>query len=148
MLKRFIHLLTGKIQVAFYAYMSQNIKISSLNVNKKLVYDRIETNVGNGYHVTTGYFVAPEDGVYAFQVTTVAKDKSCCTVELVKNEVVKDVGWADAMSHYDRASSSTFTVLNLKEGDIVKVRVGPALGGDLLESNQYARLSFSGFKIV
>jgi hypothetical protein len=140
--EQFTHSLTGKIQVAFYVYMSQSIQISFLSVNKTLVYDQIETNVGNGYHMTTGYFVAPEDGVYAFQVTTVAKDKSSCSVELVKNELVKDVGWADASSHYGRTSSSTFTVLNLKAGDIMKVRVGSAYGGN------YERLSFSGFKIV
>lgn len=136
------------MQVAFYVYMSQNIKISTLSANKTLVYDRIETNIGNGYDITTGYFVVPEDGVYAFHVTTVVRNKSHCSVELVKNEVVKDVGWADAMDHDDRASSSTFTVLTVKEGDVIRARVGPARGGDLLESNQYARLSFSGFKIV
>jgi hypothetical protein len=136
------------MQVAFYAFMSQNIKISTLTTNKTLLYDRIETNIGNGYDVTTGYFVVPEGGVYAFHVTTVARDKSHCSVELVKNEIVKDIGWADAMDHNDRASSSIFTVLQVNEGDVIRVRVGSAYAGNLLESNQYARLSFSGFKIV
>ena len=128
--------------------MSNNILISSLSANKTFVYDRVETNVGNGYDVTTGYFVAPEDGVYAFHVTTVARDKTHCSVELVQNEEIKDIGWADAMDHPDRASASTFTILRVKAGDVIRARVGQAKGGNLLESNQYARLSFSGFKIV
>ncbi|XP_061181492.1 complement C1q-like protein 3 [Saccostrea echinata] len=138
----------GKMQVAFHTYMSSSVQISSLRVNKTLVYDRVETNIGNGYDVTSGNFVVPENGVYAFHITTVAKDKSHCSVQLVKNDIVKDIGWADAMNHNDRASSSTFTILNVKEGDIVKVRVGTAFAGDILESNQYTRLSFSGFRIV
>lgn len=43
-----IALVSGKIQVAFFAYMSNNILISSLSANKTFVYDRVETNVGNG----------------------------------------------------------------------------------------------------
>ncbi|XP_062607829.1 uncharacterized protein LOC134269643 [Saccostrea cucullata] len=82
----------GKNQVAFYTYMSGSVQISSLRVKKTLVYDRVETNVGNGYDVTSGNFIVPENGVYAFYVTIVAEDKSHCSVQLVKNDIVKDIG--------------------------------------------------------
>lgn len=135
-------------QVAFFAYMSKNMKTNTFSRHKIFVYDRIEINVGNGYDVRSGKFTAPESGVYVFHTSTVALDKSHCIVEVVQNGVVKDIGWADAMDHRDRASASTMTILQLKKGDVVNSRVGNYFGGNYMESNAYNRMSFSGFKLL
>ncbi|XP_061180084.1 complement C1q-like protein 4 isoform X2 [Saccostrea echinata] len=135
-------------QIAFYAYMSSNIKIKTLSKQKIFVYDRVETNIGNGYDARSGKFIAPENGVYVIHTTTVAYDRSYSIIEIVQNGVIKDIGLADAFDHADRASSSTLTILNLKKGDVVNTRVGPHYGGNYLESITWARMSFSGFKLM
>lgn len=135
-------------QVAFFAYMSQNIQINAISKNMTFVYDRVETNVGNGYDVRSGNFTAPENGIYVFHTSTTSFDKSHCNVEVVKNGQIKDITWADSMHHDDRAVASTMTILSLTKGDIVLVRVGAKQGGNYLESNQNTRMSFSGFKLA
>ncbi|XP_062577663.1 complement C1q-like protein 4 [Saccostrea cucullata] len=137
--------LTG---VAFYAYMSSNVMVKTLSKHKTFVYDRVETNIGNGYDARSGKFTAPESGVDVFHTSTTAFDKSHSIVEIVKNNAIKDIGWADAMDHNDRAPASTMTILNLKKGDIVNTRVGTHFAGNYMESNAYARMTFSGFKLM
>ncbi|XP_061165718.1 complement C1q tumor necrosis factor-related protein 3-like [Saccostrea echinata] len=138
---------SGK-QIAFYAYMSNNVQIKTLSKHKIFVYDRVETNIGNGYDAKSGKFIAPESGVYVIHSTTVSYDRSYSIIEIVQNDVIKDIALADSYSHGDRDSSSTLTILNLKKGDVVNARVGPTYGGHYLESNIYARMSFSGFKLM
>ena len=138
---------TGQ-QIVFFAYMSKNVPIRTLSKHKAFVYDRIETNAGNAYNSATGKFIAPVDGMYVFHTTTPAYDKTCCTIEVVKNGAVKNIGFADAMDHNDRALSSTMTILSLEKGDVVHVRVGLLYGGYHLLSNQYVRMTFSGFKMA
>ncbi|XP_062598472.1 complement C1q-like protein 4 [Saccostrea cucullata] len=138
---------TGK-PIAFYAYMSSNIPVKTLSKHKIFVYDRVETNIGNGYDVKSGTFTAPENGVYVIHTTTFSNDKSHSVIEVVKNGVVKDVAYADSGHHDDVASTSTLTILNLKKGDVLNTRAGPGYGGQLLVSNKYARMSFSGFKLM
>ena len=127
--------------------MSTNVPISSLSKHKAFVYDRIETNAGNAYNSATGKFIAPGDGMYVFHTSTAAYDNSWSTIQVVKNGEIKDIGFADAGNHYDRALSSTMTILSLKKGDVIHVRAG-YYGGKMLESNQYVRMSFSGFKLI
>jgi hypothetical protein len=132
--------------IAFYAYISKNVPISSLSPNKILVYDVVDLNLGKGYDVISGKFIAPDSGLYAFHVTTVSYDKSWSTVKLMLDGAVKNVGFADSGNHNDRASSSTFTILSLEINQTVYTQVG-VYGGATLESNEHSRLSFSGYKI-
>eukprot|EP00105_Crassostrea_gigas_P041857 XP_019926005.1 PREDICTED: complement C1q-like protein 4 isoform X2 [Crassostrea gigas] len=138
----------GGHQVAFFAYMSQSIQINAISKYMTFVYDRVETNVGNGYDVRSGNFTAPENGVYVFHTSTTSYDKSVCSVEVVKNGQIKDITLADSGQHDDRAVASSMTILSLTKGDIVLARVGTAQSGNYLESNQYTRMSFSGFKLA
>lgn len=141
-------LLESGHQIAFFAYMSQSVQINAISKYMTFVYDRVETNVGNGYDVQSGNFTAPENGVYVFHTSTTSFDKSYCTVEVVKNGQIKDITFADSWNHDDRAVASSMTILSLTKGDIVLVRVGAKQGGNYLESNQYTRMSFSGFKLA
>ena len=126
--------------------MSKNIAINTLSKHKAFVYDRIETNAGNAYNSQTGKFIAPGDGIYVFHTTTPANDKSYCTIEIVKNGAIKDIGFVGAGNH--RTLSSTMTILSLNKGDVVHVRVGLLYGGYHLLSNQNVRMTFSGFKLA
>lgn len=53
--------------IAFYAYMTG--RTPSITIQHPLVFDVVKTNDGNGYHATTGTFIAPETGLYVFTWT-------------------------------------------------------------------------------
>lgn len=108
-------------QIAFFAYMSKNVAIKTLSKYKTFVYDRLETNTGNGYDIKSGKFTAPESGHYVFHTSTTAYDKSYSVIEIVKNNKLVDVALADANDHNDRAAASTMTILSLAKGDTVLV---------------------------
>lgn len=135
-------------QIAFFAYMSKNVAIKTLSKYKTFVYDRVETNTGNGYDIKSGKFTAPESGHYVFHTSTTAFDKSYSIIEIVKNNKLVDVALADANDHNDRAAASTMTILSLAKGDTVLVRAGAYYSGHYLETSQYTRMSFSGFKLA
>lgn len=77
-----------------------------------------------------------------------AYDKSYSIIEIVKNNKLVDVALADANDHNDRAAASTMTILSLAKGDTVLVRAGAYYSGHYLETSQYTRMSFSGFKLA
>lgn len=82
-----------------------------------------------------------------FYTSTTARANSHSIIEVVKNGHVKDICWADAMDHNDKAVASTMTILNLTKGDAVPVRMGVSFGGNVLGSKKYIRMSFSGCKL-
>lgn len=122
-------------QIAFFAYMSKNVAIKTLSKYKTFVYDRVETNTGNGYDIKSGKFTAPESGHYVFHTSTTAYDKSYSIIEIVKNNKLVDVALADANDHNDRAAASTMTILSLAKGDTVLVRAGAYYSGHYLETD-------------
>ena len=137
----------GNTAVAFFTYLSQSLSLASVKKHQTIIYDSVDLNIGNGYDKKTGKFTTPSSGLYVFHVTTGSLDSSHSIVELVVNNVVKDIGWADSMDHNDRAVSSTATPVTLNEGDVVLARIGEHHGGKVIESNNYIRSSFSGFKL-
>ncbi|XP_063414789.1 C1q-related factor-like [Mytilus trossulus] len=131
--------------VAFFAYMSNNWK--QLSKHKRLVYDVVDLNNGNGYNKANGEFTAPTSGLYVFHVSTGAVDKSHASVELIVQGKIRNIGWADSMDHNDRTFVTSVTPLQLNKGDVVYTRIGNGYGGNYIESNTYIRTSFSGVKI-
>lgn len=53
-------------RVAFYAYMSVDRGIDWFSLDKKIIYDKVNLNIGDGYDVLTGVFTAPSSGTYIF----------------------------------------------------------------------------------
>ncbi|CAC5364866.1 unnamed protein product [Mytilus coruscus] len=137
----------ANIPVAFYAYLSANLDISSVPTHSIIKYDVVDLNLGNGYVASSGQFKAPSDGLYVFHITTGTRDYSQAVVELISNGVIKDITWADSRDHPDRAVATTVTPLNLWKGDTVNARIGLEKGGAVLESTIDIRCSFSGFKV-
>nr|CBX41667.1 putative C1q domain containing protein MgC1q18 [Mytilus galloprovincialis] len=131
--------------VAFFAYMSNNW--NQLSKHKRLVYDVVDLNNGNGYNKANGEFTVPSSGLYVFHVSTGAYDRSYASVELVSQGRIRNIGWADSGDHNDRTFATTVTPLQLNKGDVVYTRTGIGNGGKFIESNSYIRTSFSGVKI-
>ena len=135
----------SKRGVVFFAYLSHNWK--QLSRHTTLVYDVVDLNIGNGYDKSTGKFTAPSNGTYMFYVSTGAFDRSHASVELIVNGNIRNTAWADSMNHSDRTFVTTVTPVILLKGDVVFTRIGEKYGGNLIESNQYIRTSFSGINI-
>jgi hypothetical protein len=55
--------------VAFSAYLTHLDTGPAIGTHREIVFDKIETNIGNGYDHFSGTFRAPSDGVYAFTWT-------------------------------------------------------------------------------
>jgi len=40
-----------------------------IGLNQKILFDRVDLNEGNGFHVNQGVFIAPASGIYIFLFT-------------------------------------------------------------------------------
>ncbi|ESN98706.1 hypothetical protein HELRODRAFT_188887 [Helobdella robusta] len=128
-------------KVAFFVGLQKEIQ--SVTNHTTVVFDKILTNVGNGYDQKTGKFKAPVSGTYFFNVVVSANTKdrlaSQAAVILVKNGGMIVTVWAEAFPNW--ATSSNVAILNLVKDDQVwlfLINRAPNLYG-----NMYS--SFSGF---
>ena len=60
-------------KVAFFVGLTQNF--GPISRNEAVVFDRIVTNVGSAYDSETGYFTAPLNGTYQFNVVVSAQGR-------------------------------------------------------------------------
>ncbi|KAJ8307110.1 hypothetical protein KUTeg_015194 [Tegillarca granosa] len=127
--------------VAFYSWLANENTAHS----RVIKYDRVVTNIGNGYSVSTGRFVAPVSGTYAFSVTV--SDKSGvgpAHLDIMKNDI--EVGAVRSEKTVDMDLGSQTVVLSLKASDNVYIK---NRGNHGLHSHRgrYAINTFSGFLI-
>lgn len=128
-------------------------------IGSTLIFDTVETNIGNGYSKTTGIFTAPASGLYAFTWTVHAADRFLVlpkktseygeiNAALMQNGAVKGVIVADTERAWDSGSSTGFVVLETKAGDRILIAVTEYDGqGDIFSNNANGRTTFSGFRI-
>ncbi|KAK3085846.1 hypothetical protein FSP39_009558, partial [Pinctada imbricata] len=90
---------------------------------KVLVYDRVNSNEGNGYDSSTGKFTAPRNGPYVFTWTAITQDKYNLNVDLYVNGKKIGTAQADGAPGPQNSSGSNTVVLNLKCDDVVSLRV-------------------------
>lgn len=131
--------------IGFTAYISQHL--SSLGQQHTVVFDKTQSNFGNGYDNITGYFVAPETGVYVFFANIMSED-STTGLDYIETEIVKNGNqiaemYSGAQQAYD--SSSNMAVAWLDKGDHVWVRVHGTWSNNF--SIHCCFSTFSGFLI-
>ncbi|XP_061195668.1 uncharacterized protein LOC133203887 [Saccostrea echinata] len=154
---RTLECLDQKTYVAFYAYYSNNFK--ALSTGTTLIFDLVETNLGNGYNKKTGIFTAPTSGVFAFTWTLHAAGKHVAgssgsnygemNAAIKQNGITKGVIVTDTETQYDNAAGTGFVVLSLKAGDQIKIVSNNYNGqGSMYSTDQNGRTSFSGFQIA
>ncbi|XP_052710562.1 uncharacterized protein LOC128184951 isoform X2 [Crassostrea angulata] len=129
--------------VAFYAYMSQDFP--NPGASHTLVFDTVVTNVGNGYHGTTGIFLAPETGVYVFSWSMRLFNGEYHRAELVHNYQVMGVAYLYAPTG-DHTVSETI-VIQVNQGDDVYLRTQVGDNNGDIESGSGGRSIFSGWKL-
>lgn len=71
-------------RVAFFVGLRENV--GPFKDNLDLVYDKLVTNIGDGYDKTTGRFTAPKNGTYQFTVVVAAQGQK--KVRLMTNTLI------------------------------------------------------------
>ena len=113
-----------------------------------LMFDFIETNVGNGYNNNTGVFTATEPGVYLFSYTIFPNTYLHASFEIVVNSVSRGAIFVGPPTHQTYISSTGVAVFSLKTGDVCYIRTHSSYASSgTIRSDDLMRSSFSGVKI-
>ncbi|XP_078312699.1 complement C1q tumor necrosis factor-related protein 3-like [Crassostrea virginica] len=107
----------GNRKVAFTAAVTSP---SNTWNSGNLIFNRIISNLGNGYNRRTGVFTAPVAGTYVFYVSVNEYSKLGIGLEIVLNNVskVRLLGYSDSVHQ----TGTNMVVLNLQKNDGVCVR--------------------------
>ncbi|XP_062610247.1 uncharacterized protein LOC134272026 [Saccostrea cucullata] len=131
--------------VAFYAYMSSDLPSNVATPHHVLIFDHVKTNIGNGYHPSTGVFIAPETGVYVFIWTFRNADGGVHSTQLMINS--EEWGKIEGRTpSHDSLQSTGCVVAHVNKGDDVFVKTSDSSSG-YIYSNIYGKTPFSGWKI-
>ncbi|CAC5408342.1 C1QL [Mytilus coruscus] len=133
--------------VAFYAYMT---KTEAISPHHTLIFDHVETNIGQAYNQHSGAFTVPISGVYILSYTVFPNGAgSWASVELTVNSISRGAIFIDSSSgDPDYTGCTGFAVLALKQGDVCFVRVHSTYHSvGKIESDSVMRSSFSGVKV-
>ena len=115
-----------------------------------LIFDHIETNIGNGYNGHTGIFIAPLNGVYMFFYTTFGTHPSYMSIEITVNSVARGVIFVDnqaAPSVYTGSTGVAVFVLNQGDDCFIRTHSTYSSTGSI-RSDNLMRTCFSGVKIA
>ena len=126
------------LQVAFFATRSQTQ--THMGNLQNVVFDHVETNVGNGYDPYNGLFRAPEAGTYVFAATMVTYNNHSTDYGFFKNTRGVTRLWVNGASNSGDTASQT-VILSLNKGDDVTIK---HVGNDkTVQGHHYC--VFSGF---
>lgn len=107
-----------------------------------MIFDRVKTNIGNGYDAFTGMFVVPRAGTYTFTSILYNSGSNSAVVKLMKNKEILVNGYS---SGSENANTHTMNaVLRLQIGDHVYVQHRGSSSDVIIGSDH---CSFSGFMI-
>ncbi|KAL4228791.1 Caprin member 2 [Mactra antiquata] len=126
--------------VAFTVILTK--RLTNLGLNQNVIFNEVETNIGNAYNSHHGVFLAPLAGTYVFHVTIFAtsNEETWCKIVVNGNNKV-DVYAYSNVGHSDTGSQSL--VVHLNQGDDVAIQNGRA--GDNVYGDYNTWTTFSGF---
>ncbi|KAK3085685.1 hypothetical protein FSP39_007145 [Pinctada imbricata] len=136
---------TSSTDIYFHAW--KYATVDNIPGGTTIVYDRVITNKGNGYNRITGKFTAPRGGAFVFTWTAVTTDYHSINLHLYVNGKRIGVAQADSLTGSQNSSGSNTAVVELKEGDIVRVVCGVWGGTSKHRLHGDAHSSFSGWAL-
>ncbi|XP_071161588.1 complement C1q-like protein 3 [Mytilus edulis] len=125
---------------AFQSMLTQSQTPGDKGVIK---FDKVVTNIRNGYNPTTGIFTAPVAGVYQFSYTVMSETGKILVVYLSHNNIRQQTTWMKGSSN---ETGTANIILNLKKGDQVDVKSSGSYTIKSDSSHLYS--SFSGYLIA
>jgi len=131
----------NKEVVAFMSALTHNLQ----GTTQCVVFDKVVTNEGSAYQSTTGNFIAPSSGVYAFNLhVQTCRRNSDSAIQIMRNQDAIAATIADE-ALYESISASASAVLRLDIGDAVWVRL---VHGTLNGGPSPYKTTFSGFSLL
>ena len=119
---------TSISKVAFSAILTTQL---ALGQHQTVEYDKVLTNIGNGYDSRHGHFTAPIKAVYLFSCSMMNKEGTSIHLEIVKN----GIRVAELYGDDDDFSMATQVVIVLLEkGDMVWVRIEETISSQSLNA--------------
>lgn len=125
---------------AFSAYLTPDL--TGVPNHRIIVFDEVQTNIGDAYNGKTGIFICKIPGVYVFYWVVTNKNRTWMDSELVINGKEKSQAFSDAGDHDDYAVATNVVTAELKFGDQVWIRSGTWHNGNIAGER---RTSFSGW---
>lgn len=136
---------TSSAVIAFYAYMSKSLAANEVTPHHVLIFDVVRTNIGNGYHPSTGVFIVPETGVYVFIWSFMNGNGAIHSTQLMINTEEWGILYAHSASS-SWIQSTNVVVAHAHKGDDVFVKTSSFSNGAVYsESND--RTIFAGWKL-
>lgn len=132
------------VPVAFQVYLSG--RQTTPSGHQTIIFDTVQLNIGNGYHQTSGIFVAPESGIYVFAWSMRLYGTSSHSAQLVVGNQEYDAVYL-AVHDGDNENVSGTAVAQVEKGEDVFVRTHAAFNLGNVESDAVGRTSFCGWKI-
>jgi hypothetical protein len=123
------------------AFSASRSKSKSLGPGEIILFDKVWTNVGNGYNPNTGKFTAPKSGLYQISGTVMSTSGKNVAVYLFKND-------KQTVSLYTGSGYATATVnivLKLQKGETVYMKNHNS--NHIIYSDVSVYCVFSGFLI-
>ncbi|XP_061162600.1 uncharacterized protein LOC133175478 [Saccostrea echinata] len=136
--------LSAQRAVAFSAALGSPMEDNE-TVSEIVIYNIVEINIGEAYDPTTGIFMVPESGVYAFSWTSVTIPGKWYETEMNINGLQKRLNSCNNKGETasSNLSCTSMVIAEVKKGDIVWIAKFGQEGDYLME--MYS--SFSGWKI-
>ncbi|XP_045211430.2 collagen alpha-2(VIII) chain-like [Mercenaria mercenaria] len=130
----------GSLNVAFTAGLSRSILHAPAYHN--IIFDRVETNIGNGYDSLTGVFTAPVSGTYVFYTSILVYNGREVFCRIVVNGVnMANTYGRGTDNRLDQGSQAV--IVQLQKGH--QVAVQNKVDDDAIFGNQDIYTTFSGF---
>ncbi|XP_070541972.1 complement C1q and tumor necrosis factor-related protein 9-like [Ptychodera flava] len=109
-----------------------------------VIYNKVYSNVGNGYSSSTGKFTCSVSGVYFFMISgmRIYSYSTNMYICLMKNNEKLPCVYVDDTGGRKYGAASTSVIIDLEEGDEVWVRLG---NGYALYSDSDEYASFTGY---
>lgn len=117
-----------------------------ITIQHPLVFDVVKANFGNGYHSSTGVFIAPETGVYVFTWTVRQFNGTYHSAQLMVNNDEIGIIHVYPTNGADIAGTA-IVVTHVNAGDDVFVQTHKSWNHGRISSNSGGRTSYAGWKV-
>ncbi|XP_070568378.1 complement C1q tumor necrosis factor-related protein 3-like isoform X2 [Ptychodera flava] len=122
--------------------VSRTTALGLVSQDTPVTYQKIYTNMGNGFNIGTGKFTCSVSGVYFFMISANRKNDQSLFMCLMKNdEQLPCIYVAHSANRY-HGSASNSVIIDLQHGDEVWVRLA---SGYALYSNVNEYTTFTGY---